>query len=68
MGELVPVSWKEAIQQVAAGLKGKTVGGLSSSRCTNEENYLFQKWIRAAFQTNDVDCCAGSAMPPRRQA
>ena len=40
-----------------AQLRGR-VAGLSSSRCTNEENYLFQKWMRAGLGTNDVDCCA----------
>ncbi len=59
-GVLVPVSWDEAIAYVAAELvrlRGK-VGGLSSSRCTNEENYLLQKWMRAGLGTNNVDCCA----------
>ena len=32
--------------------------GISSARCTNEENYVFQKMIRAAVGTNSVDCCA----------
>ncbi len=35
-----------------------SIGGLSSARCTNEENYLFQKFIRAAIGTNNVDHCA----------
>ncbi len=59
-GELVPVSWEEAIAFVADGfgrLRGK-VAGLASSRCTNEENYLLQKWFRAGLGTHDVDCCA----------
>jgi formate dehydrogenase major subunit len=59
-GELVPVSWDEAIRTVAEGfgrLRG-SLAGLSSSRCTNEENYLFQKWFRGGLGTNDVDCCA----------
>ena len=32
--------------------------GISSARCTNEENYVIQKMIRAAVGTNSVDCCA----------
>jgi predicted molibdopterin-dependent oxidoreductase YjgC len=34
------------------------VAGLSSARCTNEENYLFQKLLRAVVGTNNVDHCA----------
>jgi formate dehydrogenase alpha subunit len=59
-GVLVHASWDEAIALVAAKLlehRGK-VAGLSSSRSTNEENYLLQKWMRAGLGTNNVDCCA----------
>jgi len=59
------VSWEEAIQYAARRFKeiqakyGKdSVGGLTSSRCTNEEAYLVQKLIRAAFGNNNVDTCA----------
>jgi formate dehydrogenase major subunit len=58
-------SWEEAIARAAAGLKGVqqkygrvAVGGITSSRCTNEETYLVQKMIRAALGTNNVDTCA----------
>ena len=34
------------------------VAGISSARCTNEENYLMQKFIRAVIGTNNIDCCA----------
>jgi predicted molibdopterin-dependent oxidoreductase YjgC len=34
------------------------LGGLSSAKCTNEENYLFQRFVRAALGTNNVDHCA----------
>ena len=59
-GVLVPVSWDEAIRAVADGFAacGGKVAALASSRCTNEENYLLQKWFRGGFGTNDVDCCA----------
>ncbi len=59
-GRLEPASWDEALGIVAEAftrLRGR-VAGLSSSRCTNEENYLLQKWMRAGLGTNHVDCCA----------
>ncbi len=59
------VSWNEAIGYAASEFKriqqkyGRdAVGGISSSRCTNEEVYLVQKLVRAAFGTNNVDTCA----------
>ncbi len=57
---LEPASWEEALARVADGLRrlAPRVGVLSSSRCTNEENYLLQKWARGALETNNVDCCA----------
>ena len=36
----------------------KSIGGITSSRCTNEETYLVQKLVRAAFGNNNVDTCA----------
>ena len=59
------VSWDEAINYTASEFKriqaqyGKdSVGGITSSRCTNEEAYLVQKLVRAAFGNNNVDTCA----------
>jgi formate dehydrogenase major subunit len=59
------VSWEEAINHAAAELKriqqkyGKdSIGGITSSRCTNEEVYIMQKLIRAGFGNNNVDTCA----------
>jgi formate dehydrogenase major subunit len=59
------VSWDEALNYAASEIKriqatyGKdSVGGITSSRCTNEETYLVQKLVRAAFGTNNVDTCA----------
>jgi formate dehydrogenase major subunit len=59
------VSWEEAIQYAASEFKriqaryGRhSVGALTSSRCTNEETYLVQKLVRAAFGNNNVDTCA----------
>ncbi|MCF6195299.1 MAG: formate dehydrogenase subunit alpha [Emcibacter sp.] len=61
----VVVSWDEAIAYAAAQLKDiqqkygrKSIGGITSSRCTNEEVYVVQKMIRAAFGNNNVDTCA----------
>ena len=59
------VSWEVAIAHVASEFKrlqatyGKhSVGGITSSRCTNEETYLVQKLVRAGFGNNNVDTCA----------
>jgi formate dehydrogenase major subunit len=59
------VSWDEAFQYTANEFKrlqakyGRdSVGGITSSRCTNEEAYLVQKLVRAAFGNNNVDTCA----------
>jgi len=59
------VSWEEAIGRVASEFRriqekyGRdAVGGITSSRCTNEETYLVQKLIRAGFGNNNVDTCA----------
>ena len=59
------VSWDEAIAYAARELRriqtsyGRdAVGGITSSRCTNEETYLVQKLVRAAFGNNNVDTCA----------
>lgn len=64
-GVLQPATWSEALSLVADKLSAiKTlhgpdaIGGLSSARCTNEENYIFQKFMRAAIGTNNVDHCA----------
>ena len=61
----IPVDWETALDVVAAKLAGTVkshgpdaVMGLSSARCTNEENYLFQKLIRLGIGTNNVDHCA----------
>ena len=64
-GEFTEASWDEAFtfiaDKLAAVKKAKgadSIAGLSSARCTNEENYLFQKFMRAAIGTNNVDHCA----------
>ena len=59
------VEWPQAIAAVAAGLRrirerhgADAIGVLGSSRATNEENYLAQKFARVALGTHNVDCCA----------
>ena len=59
------VSWDEAFAHVASEFKRiqatygqHAVGGITSSRCTNEETYLVQKLVRAGFGNNNVDTCA----------
>lgn len=62
--------WQEVTWDVAIGFAAKrlrdiqakygqrSIGGITSSRCTNEETYLVQKMVRAAFGNNNVDTCA----------
>lgn len=64
-GELEPASWEEAISLVVSKFSeirdkhgADALGGLASARCTNEENYMFQKLFRVAIGTNNVDHCA----------
>lgn len=59
------VSWDEAVTFAAKRIRliqkqhgNDSVGGITSSRCTNEETYLVQKLVRAAFGNNNVDTCA----------
>ncbi len=64
-GVLVPASWDEALDFIAAKLTAiraqhgaDAIAGISSARCTNEENYLMQKFFRAVIGTNNIDGCA----------
>jgi len=64
-GEHQPISWDEALTIIAdkfSTIKQKSganaIAGISSSRCTNEENYLMQKFMRAVIGNNNIDCCA----------
>jgi predicted molibdopterin-dependent oxidoreductase YjgC len=64
-GELVETSWTNALSLVVREFKRilkdhgpDALSGLSSARCTNEENYLFQRFIRQTLGTNNVDHCA----------
>ncbi|MFN3939266.1 MAG: formate dehydrogenase subunit alpha, partial [Chitinophagales bacterium] len=64
-GELTAATWDEAYDYIAeklTAIKSKygpdSIAGISSARCTNEENYLMQKFIRAVIGTNNIDSCA----------
>ncbi|MDP6634199.1 MAG: formate dehydrogenase subunit alpha [Phycisphaerae bacterium] len=64
-GELQPVEWGEALGLVAERLTQirsesgpDSIAGLASAKCTNEENYILQKFIRGVIGTNNVDHCA----------
>ena len=64
-GKFQQATWDEATNLIAEKLtKTKSqngpdsIAGLSSAKCTNEDNYIFQKFIRAAIGTNNVDHCA----------
>jgi formate dehydrogenase major subunit len=59
------VSWDEALAYTASEFKRiqqkygpRSIGGITSSRCTNEETFLVQKLVRAGFGNNNVDTCA----------
>ncbi len=64
-GELTPATWEEAYDYIAEKLTSikkeygpDYIAGISSARCTNEENYLMKKFIRAVVGTNNIDSCA----------
>jgi len=63
--EFKEINWDEALDIIANKLNqikekygSDSIAGLASAKCTNEENYLFQKFIRAVIGTNNVDHCA----------
>jgi len=64
-GKLEETSWDEAIEFIVERLSKiksehgpEAIAGLASAKCTNEENYIFQKFIRTALGSNNVDHCA----------
>ncbi len=64
-GELVEADWDEALNYAANRLKeikdthgGDALAFLTSAKCTNEDNYVFQKFCRVGFGTNNIDHCA----------
>jgi len=61
-GDFAEASWEEALGLIATKLQeikekygAQSIGGISSPRGTNEENFLFQKWLRACIGTNHID-------------
>lgn len=64
-GEFVKVSWDEVYDYISSKLTSykiefgaDSIAGISSARCTNEENYLMQKFVRTVIGTNNIDGCA----------
>jgi predicted molibdopterin-dependent oxidoreductase YjgC len=64
-GDLYPVAWNTALDNIAQRLRDtreqygpNSIAILASAKCTNEENYLLQKFARAVIGTNNVDHCA----------
>ncbi len=64
-GRLREATWDEALARAAAGFReclehhgGRGLGVLASAKCTNEENYLLQKFARTVLRTNNIDHCA----------
>lgn len=62
---LKETTWEKALERVAQRLSeikesegSNAIGFLSSAKCTNEENYLLQKFARAVIKTNNIDHCA----------
>jgi len=60
-GKFVKATWDEALDLIAKGLskyKGAEFAAFSSAKCTNEENYVVQKFTRVVMKTNNIDHCA----------
>ena len=63
-GQFIATDWNEALDFIVAGFTAikenygsNSLAGFASAKCTNEDNYIFQKFIRTAFGTNNVDYC-----------
>lgn len=63
-GTFVKASWDEALDLVSSNFKriidqhgSDLVGGIASAKTTNEDNYVFQKFLRACIGTNNIDFC-----------
>ena len=60
-GEFIEASWGEALDFITSKLanyKGNKFAAISSAKCTNEDNYVFQKFTRGVMGTNNIDHCA----------
>ncbi|MEW6117549.1 MAG: NADH-quinone oxidoreductase subunit NuoG [Nitrospirota bacterium] len=73
-GVLQETTWSEAFAYIAQQLKtikeqhgGNAIAGVASARCTNEDNYVFQKFMRVALGSNNIDSVAGFAFAPAQR-
>ncbi len=73
-GNLEKATWSEALAYIANGLKrikemhgGDSIAGVISGRCTNEDGYVFQKFMRIVLGTNNIDSAAGFAYAPAQK-
>ncbi len=73
-GMLREATWSEAIAYVAGRLQeirdksgGSSVAGIASARCTNEDNYIFQKFMRVTMGSNSIDSVAAFAFAPAQK-
>ncbi|MDW8056574.1 MAG: formate dehydrogenase subunit alpha [Elusimicrobiota bacterium] len=64
-GKFIETSWQEAVEVIYQKLKfyketygADSIAAIASAKCTNEENYLFQKFFRVVIKTNNIDHCA----------
>ncbi len=69
-GKLRPVSWDDALDHISNKFSdiikssgGDAIGGIGSEKCTNEDNYLFQKFCRTVLGTNNIDNIANMKSP-----
>jgi predicted molibdopterin-dependent oxidoreductase YjgC len=70
-GNLEEVTWSEAfayvagrMQEIRAKVGGSAIAGIASARCTNEDNYVFQKFMRVTMGSNSIDSVASFAFAP----
>lgn len=65
-GEFVPISWTEALNRIIEQLRqaGNNVGGIGGQRCTNEDNFVFQKLFREVLGSNNIDSRLGRYQGP----
>ena len=69
-GKLRPVSWEDALDHISNKFSetitkhgGHAIGGVGSEKCTNEDNYLFQKFCRTVLGTNNIDNISNMKSP-----
>lgn len=69
--EFVEATWEEALQLIASKLSGikeehgpDSIGYIASSKCSNEENFIFQKFARSVMGTNNIDNCSRYCQSP----